>query len=258
MIYLTKNYLVNLFFLILILVFLSSCLSSVKSRNEKLLISTYQSMAAEYMAQGKIRPALKKLFFIRKKDPYNVKTLNLLGLAYLGLGRVKSAKKLFKKVIKIDSKFYTAYLNMAACSLELRQYEETIRILKKIPEESYESPEKIHGNIGLAYLNLKKYEYAVLHFNKALSHNPLFYPAYLHYGDVRLKQKRYKEAIKLFKTASNHCKTCVIPLYNLGYVYKKMGKMKKSLSYLDKVISMGGNKLYAKKARNLKKGLVWK
>jgi tetratricopeptide (TPR) repeat protein len=54
-----------------------------------------------------------------------------MGLAYTGLDKFKEAIKAYKKAIKINSDYDTAYYNMGIAYTELDKFEEAIKAFKQ-------------------------------------------------------------------------------------------------------------------------------
>jgi len=228
-----------------------SCLTKTKKNMDEII--AYQGLAAEYIAQNDFQKALHELKRIERKDAENVKTLNLIGLVYLGLEKIKPAARYFARVVKLDPEFDAARLNLGICYLEMGKLTKAIYSFKKINLRLYEYPEKVYNNLGIAYYRLKEYKKAKIAFEQAVVESPIFYPSYLYLGKVELAKDRVKSAIKVFKMAKQYCRSCLDPYYFLGLAYGKLNNDKKMRYYLNKVIKMAPKHKFARRAIALKK-----
>jgi type IV pilus assembly protein PilF len=235
---------------------LASCSTAKQKAASPDRVFAYQQMAAQYMQDGKHNRALKELRVVERIDPENPATLNLIGLSYLGLEQPKAAYTYFTRALKHDPAFHAAAVNASSSLLELGRYAGVIRLLKRIPLEKYNAPERVWNNLGLAYYNLRRYDTAETAFEKAVLASPTFYAPYLYLGRIALNKRDYGNAISQLQKAQRFCSFCVEPPYFLALSYRKLGKPKKSLFYLNRVIELQPRDPLAKRAARLKRSLM--
>lgn len=81
---------------------------------------------------------------------------------------------------------------------------------------------KAHNNLGIALIQVKKYDDAMQHFYEAIRLDPTFIEAYLNLGLLLESQGRYPEAVEILSQALNLKKSPEI-YHLLAGVYMKMG-----------------------------------
>lgn len=112
--------------------------------------------------------------------------------------------------------------------------DEAYEMLKKIPEESYESEnfliianiEEDKGNLDSAINNL----------NKAIKKDPKFYKAYYNLGSIYMKKQAYSSAEANFALAAKYNKQNPYVFYNLGCAQLAVGDYSKAKKSFIKAI----------------------
>jgi len=97
---------------------------------------------------------------------------------------------------------------------------------------------RVHDNLGLAWMGVKKYDLAIGEFNKTLKLNPRYYLAYYNagvayqlQGDLEKARFAYEESLKINPSYfRSH--------YNAGIVYKNLGEPDMAISSYDRAIAL--------------------
>lgn len=71
-----------------------------------------------HLRQNNIKKAIEVAQALEKKQSTNPVAVNLLGIVYAQKGDLAAAKKQFEKALKVDSKFTTAYMELAQLALQ--------------------------------------------------------------------------------------------------------------------------------------------
>jgi tetratricopeptide (TPR) repeat protein len=129
-----------------------------------------------YLAAGQYRNAVKHFEKVLSKKPEEVEILNQIALAYFNLGDETKASQYWNKSFKIK------------------------------PQQLKEKTLNYYLNLGILYIEQKKYLEAANVFQTALSMNPKHYKIwttlgniYMHTGAYQNAEKAFKEVIKLSK-----------------------------------------------------------
>ncbi|HEX7484765.1 MAG TPA: tetratricopeptide repeat protein [Vicinamibacterales bacterium] len=134
------------------------------------------------------RPKLKRL-----EHAYS---LLCLGLDYKSGGFVDRAVEAFNEVLRLDSENEYALVNLEKLHEEQHQWREAYEIRRRLARTGGASTEARHNEtlafleneLGLEALNQEDYKTAAARFTAAIELDAGTVPAYLHLGDVLLRQ----------------------------------------------------------------------
>ena len=120
--------------------------------------------------------------------------LHRSGYEALRSGNYEQAIALLKRVVELEPKNKTAWINLGQAHLGLRQYDAAIDAFKKqIEVNPYD--EYAYNNLGRVYALQRRYPEAESSFRKQLEMNPLDKFAHAALGNLYVDAKRYGEAI---------------------------------------------------------------
>ena len=91
---------------------------------------------------------------------------------------------------------------------------------------------------GLELQIQKKYEKAIVYYQKCLDISPHMAPALNNMGVILLKKKEYEEAQNFFFTAIKESPAYVDPYYNLACLFSQIKKSTKAIEYLKKAVRL--------------------
>lgn len=124
----------------------------------------------------------------------NASDLNRSGWEALRSGNYDQAITLLKRVVELEPKHKTAWINLGQAYLGLRQYEQAIAAFRKqIEANPYD--EYAYNNLGRVYAVQRRYGEAESAFRKQLEMNPLDKFAHAALGSLYVEAKRYADAI---------------------------------------------------------------
>ena len=144
----------------------------------------------------------------------NTKQIFNLALQYQNQKNFKEAKKLYKKLIRIEPKLIEAQYNLGVIYEETKNYDEAIKYFKKTinlnPLFIYS-----YNNLGLIYNKLGKYKVSIEYLTRLKKINPSYINVYNNLGVAYSSLGQYEMAIKNYIFALNIDKKNSNSLYNL-------------------------------------------
>lgn len=215
-------------------ILISLCTSACQTLNEDApekkaleILTTQKTMAVNYINQGQPNLALKELRPLEKSNPKDSDIKNLLGLTYLAMQNSKVAQTYFEKAYALNKRAPIA-LNLSSAMIENGQGEKAIQLLKDLQAseagKSYQFPERIHHNIGLAAERLKKTSLAEKHYKHALEENPYSYITLMRLGAVYESIRKNGYAYQSYVKASEACLKCFDPVNASVKLQMRAGK----------------------------------
>jgi tetratricopeptide (TPR) repeat protein len=130
-----------------------------------------EERAKVQMAEKRFDAAIQTYQDLLKADPKNASYMNMMGIAYLDLGKYDLAKKYFLRASKADKKNSNAVNNLGMVYYHQRDFRHAIREYQRAisidPEQA--GP---HANLGFAFYNSNKFPEAAVEFQRALEIEP--------------------------------------------------------------------------------------
>ena len=165
--------------------------------------------------------------------------LNLLKNKKLAIAE----KKCSALIKKIDENF--EIFNIYAVILfQLKKYEEAIIQWEKAINLN---PKYYFGynNLGSAYFEINKFDRALQNFNKALQINDKYFEAFYNRGNVFFKLNDLNKALENYQQ-SVFIKSDYIPaIQRKAVIFKKLEKFDEAIREWDKLISLSSNEIHA-------------
>lgn len=155
---------------------------------------------------------------------------SLIGMEYLFLENLDSAKESFMKCLDADFEDYSALYNIVYCFDFLDQNEEAIEYLNHYLDKKPYSEVAWH-QLGKQYYTLKNFERALSAFDFAIISDDTFVGAYLEKGKVLEKLKRYNEAIENYTITLKLEDPTSFALLRIGTCHEKLGQEDLAVQY---------------------------
>ncbi len=163
--------------------------------------------------------------------------INKRGYDALSAGNFTQAVSLFKRVIELEPKHQTAWVQLGRSHLGLKQYEEAIVAFKKQVELN-PFDEYAYDNLGLVYLQQRRYADAEAEFRKQLEINPLDAYAHTTLGRLYVDWQKYDVAVpQLQKAVSLSPKDPSLHVL-LGKAYLNLEKNAEAIAAFDRAIEL--------------------
>lgn len=238
-------------FLILSILFFTSCKSTEDARNQQ-KADLHLRLGTANLEKGNFPEALKDLLSAESLDPNNPLVQNNLGLAYYMRDRVDQAEVHIRRAIDLESKFTDAKNNLGRVLIAKKKYSEAKKYLNEVLEDlTYPYPGKAYINLGLAYFEEGSFAEAKDYFLKAVTYDRENCLAQNYFARTLLELKDFKRAITGFDKAEAFCAKqsfdepayySAVTSYRMGDIYKAKLKFEalvdKNSTYREKAEQM--------------------
>jgi tetratricopeptide (TPR) repeat protein len=163
--------------------------------------------------------------------------INKRGYEALSAGNFAQAVSMFKRVIELEPKHQTAWVQLGRAHAGLRQYDDAIAAFQKQIELN-PFDEYAYNNLGFVYLQQRRYEQAEAQFRKQLDINPLDAFAHATLGRLYVEWQKYDAAVpELQKAVSLSPKGQSLHVL-LGKAYLNLGKTAEAIAAFDRAIEI--------------------
>jgi len=158
-------------------------------------IKSYIALGVGYIRNQEYQRAKDNLTRAIQLDPGSAHAHTMLGYVFQLEGENADAEQLFRKAIKLDSKYSLARNNFGAFLFQQKRYEEAVEQLLKASEDRlYARRSQVFENLGRCYQELGKHQDAEAAFLRSVQLNPSQNLALLELSEARFKQKNFVEA----------------------------------------------------------------
>ena len=127
-----------------------------------------------FMARKMYPQAISTYKQLVRQEPKNAVVLNKLGVAYEIWGSNGLAERYFKKAIKADKHYASAFNNVGTVEYAKHHYKGAIHWYQKTLKQRADMA-PVYSNLGYAYFGIKKYPEAMAAFQKAIEIDPLIF-----------------------------------------------------------------------------------
>ncbi|VDK45240.1 unnamed protein product [Anisakis simplex] len=144
----------------------------------------------------------------------------------------------------------SAYLNLGLCAWEKNDSETAKEVFEKClkldathlknPRNHRSAQVACAYNLGESLSQIGDFDQAEYYFQKALLHAPSHIPAYLTLSQLRLKQKRYTEALEVLQSAYRLNETNSLLNFHMGVYYSARGDHPEAIKYLKRAEVVNG------------------
>ena len=157
---------------------------------------------------GKPKAALKEAKQFEKLYPRDSALKNFIGVVYANIGNDDLAKKNFKRAIKNNPSFISAYTNLANCFFQKCEYLDAIKTLKEAIKVNDEAPDAFFA-LGANYQMNGEPRNAIASYRSALQLNPTHVEGWINLGNIlwengkpNLASDAYIEALNILPTST--------------------------------------------------------
>ncbi len=173
--------------------------------------------------------ALEQLRKVLRINPEHTNSHFLLGTTYRSNGDYLLAEQHYRRAIKSDPKFVSAYHHLAL-TFAMEQKEKAIEFMSEV-QVLFPSEKSVFFNQGLNYCYLRKPDYAACKDNllKAKSLDPHHFDTNYALGLVTLKNHDYAEGRKYLQKALQIQPQHPVAVFLLAWSHYKEGDMEKAL-----------------------------
>ena len=112
-----------------------------------------------------------------------------------------------KEALKQKPNYSEAHNNIGRVYVQIKDFDSAIEHLQKAASDlTYASKDKVWVNYGLAYFSQDKFKKSEAYFLKAMGMNRKNCLAYNYYGRALVEQEQFEKAAKTMDQAIYHCK----------------------------------------------------
>ena len=154
--------------------------------------------------------------------------------------KLEEAQNLYDQVLKINPKHSEAINNLGVIFLNLKKYQKALDCFKKVIEIN-PNYANAHNNLGIIFKELKDYQKAKSCFEKAIKHNPNYTHAHYNLGIISMRLNDYQKAKDCFKKAIEIDPNYTPAHNNLGAIFKDLGENKEAKECYEKAIEIDPN-----------------
>ncbi len=189
--------------------------------------------------EGKYEEALDIYDRILEKEPKNLNALINKGVTLFRLGEYEEARKYYDSVLSINSSNIEAIVNLGVLLDQMGEREEAESYYQKATRlEPDEKNFEDHLYRGIALNNLKKYEEAILCFDRGLKINPIHDRLLVNMGISLAALGKYEEARAYYDQALKNNPRSVLALYNKACSFSLDGNKSEALQYLKEAVML--------------------
>lgn len=160
----------------------------------------HYEVAIDRMRTGRNPEAIGELLQAVRLDPGDANVRLALAEAYRRGGRVAETEQHLKAALAIDPDFQAAHLNLSGLYIQLERYEEAVVHAQRLLDDpTFPHPWRAHTNLGWAQYKLGQYEEAARHLQLALDYKNDYWPARLNLGILAAERGEQDAAVDHFE-----------------------------------------------------------
>ena len=209
--------------------------SHITSLNPKAR-DAHRNLSIDLIRAGRLEEALAAARIAVEQRHDSTEPYFLLGEIFVKLDRLDDAKENFRRVLEIDPRQVKKLNDFAEFCFEQKRYRGALDLFRMLLEVDPDNA-TAHSNLGATLHSLGRLEEVEGHFLRALQIAPYHKEALGSLAWLRFEQKRYREALDLFRmllevdpgNATTHSDIGVT-LYHLGQSEAALWSFKQALS----------------------------
>ena len=144
----------------------------ILKKNPEYLI-LYNIIGSAYLNMGRYGLAKELFFKANNMSPGNMAVMNNLANAYKNLDQIDLAEDLYKKIINKKPDYVNAYINFGNLKRDMNDFNAALELYKKAYEINDKIP-VVQYSLALAYQGIGNFKKAVEHAQKVLLLDPKF------------------------------------------------------------------------------------
>lgn len=182
--------------------------------------------------------AIKHLDIAAKEEPANAEIPYLVAKAYADMMNYKQAVTYFQKALAIDPSQSHWIYEMALMYYGMHDDQNSLKYMLEAGEKGLKRDNEYLENLGVAYLNAKKFKEGLAIMNEALERRPTDMNLLNMIAEALYDAKQYDEAINHWDKILELDKSNASALYMIGLSFQKKGDKQKGMALCDKAIQM--------------------
>jgi len=181
---------------------------------------------------------IKQLDIAAKEDPNNAEIPYMVARAYADMLNYKQAVPYFQKAITLNPTQNRWIYELALMYYGMHDDQNSLKYMLEAAEKGYKRDNEYLENLGIAYLNAKKFDEGTAILKEALQRRPSDMNLLNMLAEAHYDAKKYVEAIDYWDQILGLDKENASALYMIGLSYQKKGEKEKGVALCDKAIEM--------------------
>lgn len=182
--------------------------------------------------------AIKHLEIAAKEDPNNAEIPYMVARAYADMLNYKQAVPYFQKAIELNPNQNRWIYELALMYYGMHDDQNSLKYMLEAAEKGYKRDNEYLENLGIAYLNAKRFDEGAGILKEALQRRPSDMNLLNMLAEAHYDAKKYVEAIDYWDKILALDKTNASALYMIGLSFQKKGEKEKGVALCDKAIEM--------------------
>jgi tetratricopeptide (TPR) repeat protein len=182
--------------------------------------------------------AIKHLDAAAKEDAANAEIPYMVARAYADMLNYKQAVPYFQKAIALNPTQNRWIYELALMYYGMHDDQNSLKYMLEAAEKGYKRDNEYLENLGIAYLNAKKFDEGAAILKEALQRRPSDMNLLNMLAEAHYDAKKYVEAIDYWDQILALDKENASALYMIGLSYQKKGEKEKGIALCDKAIEM--------------------
>ena len=200
-------------------------------------------------AQDRAAEAEEYLERARQSQPNDPFTLHMVAEALRTAGSHQQAVAVYRDVLRSDPEFAHARVGLAAALVDLQRYREALESLARAAplEMDPETAATSHFLAGRALKELGRMPEAAERFEHAVESDPSHAEALDHLALWRFQQRRYQDALELYRAQSVLKPDSATTQANIGVTLYYLGRPEEALAAMQRVLQLDAEHPTARK-----------
>lgn len=182
--------------------------------------------------------AIKYLEAASKEDATNAEIPYMIARAYADMLNYKQAVPYFQKAIALNPSQNRWLYELALMYYGMHDDQNSLKYMLEAAEKGYKRDNEYLENLGIAYLNAKRFDEGSAILKEALQRRPSDMNLLNMLAEAHYDAKKYTEAINYWDQLLALDKENASALYMIGLSYQKKGEKEKGIALCDKAIQM--------------------
>lgn len=182
--------------------------------------------------------AIKFLDAAAKEEPANAEIPYMIARAYADMMNYKPAVTYFQKALTIDPAQSRWIYEMALMYYGMHDDQNALKYMLEAADKGLKRDNEYLENLGVAYLNVKKFKEGLGILGEALERRPSDMNLLNMMAEACYDAQKYTEAIDYWDRILALDKSNASALYMIGMSYQKKGEKEKGIALCDKAIEM--------------------
>jgi Tfp pilus assembly protein PilF len=216
--------------------FATGCSTGKKKVNDG---EVHYLLGLSYLKEQNPTLALREFLLAQEFHPRDAEIQAALGQAYQLKKAYPQAEGHYLRALKLSKDDPKHQNNLAALYLDMQRWEDAVIYFRRASSNLlFTAPELALSGMGYAYFNLGKYPEAAASFRDALAFEPRYPQARLGLGEVFFARDEIEPAIAEFRQALVVAPDYAMAHYKLGLTYLKVREIGKARDSFRQVVRL--------------------